>query len=58
MSHGVGYRRCLDLALLWMWRRPAAVASVGPLVWEPPYTASAALKSKNKQTRLSQNAHN
>ena len=33
-----------DLALLWLWCRPAAVAPVRPLAWEPPYAASAALK--------------
>ena len=25
-----------DLALLWLWWRPAAVALIGPLAWEPP----------------------
>ena len=32
----------LDLALLWLWRRPAAVALIQPLAWEPPYVAGAA----------------
>ena len=32
--------------LLWLWLRPAAVAPIRPLAWEPPYTASAALKKK------------
>ena len=44
----VGPRRGLDPALLWLWRRPAAVAPVQPLTWEVPYAASAALKTKNK----------
>ena len=26
-----------DLALLWLWCRPAATALIGPLAWEPPY---------------------
>ena len=43
MSRGVGCRGGSDL-VLWLWRRPAAVAPVGPLVWEPPYDASVALK--------------
>ena len=30
MSCGVGCRRSSDLALLWLWRRPAAVAPIGP----------------------------
>ena len=37
-----------DLALLWAVGRPAAVALIGPLAWESPYAASAALKSKKK----------
>ena len=31
----------LDLALLWLWCRPAAEAPIRPLAWEPPYAASA-----------------
>ena len=27
----------LDLALLWLWHRPVAIAPIGPLAWEPPY---------------------
>ena len=50
MSRGVGRRRSLDLALLWLWHRLAAVAPIRPLTWEPPYAvASAALKTKTKQ---------
>ena len=33
-----------DLALLWLWRRPAATALIRPLAWEPPYAKGAALK--------------
>ena len=40
-----GLTQCIrDLALLWLWCRPAATASVQPLAWEPPYAAGAALK--------------
>ena len=35
MSYGVGYRRCLDPALLWLWHRLAATAPIRPLAWEP-----------------------
>ena len=28
-----------DLALLWLWRRPEAVALIQPLAWELTYTA-------------------
>ena len=38
-----------DLVLLW--HRPAAVAPTSPLAWEPPYAASAALKSKKKKKK-------
>ena len=44
MSCGVGHRRGLDLALLWLWCRLAATALIGPLAWEPPYAVGAALK--------------
>ena len=33
-----------DLALLWLWCRPAAPAPIRPLAWEPPCAAGAALK--------------
>ena len=33
-----------DLALLWLWHRPAAVALIRFLAWESPYAAGAALK--------------
>ena len=41
---GVGHRWGSDLALLWLWYRLMAAASIGPLAWEPPYAAGAALK--------------
>lgn len=41
-----------DLALLWLWCRPAAIAPVGTLAWEPPYAVGAALKSKKKKSIL------
>ena len=37
MSCGIGRRWVLDLALLWMWYRPATAALIGPLAWELPY---------------------
>ena len=49
MSCGVGYRHSLDLALLWLWCRPAAVVPIRPLAWEPLYAMGAALKSKKKE---------
>ena len=51
MSRGVGFRCSLDLVLLWLWWRLAVITPSGPLAWELPYDAGAALKSKtNKQT--------
>ena len=50
MSCGVGHRRGLDPALLWLWYRPAATAPITPLAWEPPYAAGAAYEKTNKQT--------
>ena len=52
MSCGVGRTHGSDLMLLW--QRPAAVALIQPLAWEPPYATGAAPKSKkqtNKQTK-------
>ena len=40
-----------ELVLLWLWRRPAAVAPIGPLAWEPPYAAGVALKRKKKSKK-------
>ena len=51
MSYGVGHRRGLDLALLWLWGKPAAVALIGPLAWEPPYAKGMALKKVQKKKR-------
>ena len=51
MSCGVGHRRGSDLALLWLWRRSAATASIRPLAWEPPYALGVALKDKKKEKK-------
>ena len=41
-----------DPALLWLWYRPAAIAPISPLAWEPLHAVGAALKGQktNKQT--------
>ena len=41
----------LNLALLWLWYRLAAVALIRPLAWEAPYTTRAALKSKKTKQK-------
>ena len=33
-----------DVALLWLWCRPAATALIQTLDWEPPYAMGVALK--------------
>ena len=45
MSYGVGGRRASDPGLLWLLCRPAALAVIQPLAWEPLCTMGAALKS-------------
>ena len=47
MSCGVGHRRSLDLALLWLWCRLVATAPIRTLAWEPPYAIDVALKKIN-----------
>ena len=49
MSCGIGRRRGLEPALLWLWSRPAATALIGPLAWEPPPAAGAALEKTERQ---------
>ena len=48
VSHGVGCRCRSDPVLLWLWHRPAVTAPIGPLAWEPPYAAEAALEKAKK----------
>ena len=52
VNYGVGHRCGSNPTLLWLWHRPAAVALIGPLAWEPPNAAGAALKSKKKKKKL------
>jgi len=51
MSCGVGCRRGSDPVLLWLWCRPVATAPIGPLAWEPPYAAGAALEKAKRQKK-------
>ena len=47
-----GLTQCVkDLALLWLWHRPAATALTRPLAWEPPYALGVALKRKKTKKR-------
>ena len=40
-----------DLALLWLWYKPAAAAPIGLLAWKIPYAIGAALKKKKKKKK-------
>ena len=52
MSCGVGCGCSSDPTLLWLRRRPAVIALIGPLAWELPYASGAALKrQKNKNKK-------
>ena len=39
-----------NLVLLWLWSRLAAVASIRPIAWEPPYATGVTLKKKNAES--------
>ena len=52
MSCGVGCRCSSDLALLWLWRRPAAAALIRPLAWEPPYATGASLEKAKRPKKI------
>ena len=51
MSCGVGRRRGSDPKLLWLWRRLAATAPIGPVAWEPPYATGEALKRQKSKKK-------
>ena len=43
-------RRCgSDPAMLWLWYRPAAIALIRSLTWEPPYVVGVALKRQKDE---------
>ena len=49
VSCGVGHKCSLDPTLLWLWRRPAAMAPMRPLAWEPPYATGVAQENAKRQ---------
>ena len=51
MSCGVGCRRGSDLALLWLWLWPAALAPIRPLAWEPPHAIATGAALKRQKTK-------
>ena len=52
LSCGLGHRHGLDLALLWLWCKPVAIALIQPLPREPPYAMGVALKRQKQTNRL------
>ena len=52
MSCDVGHRCGSDPVLLWLWCRSVAIATTGPLAWEPSYATGVALKDKNKNQEI------
>ena len=52
MTCGVGCKRGLDPALLWLWCRLAAAAPIRPLAWERPCATGVALKRLKKKVHL------
>ena len=55
MSCGVGCRISWDLALLWLWCRPEAIALIKPLAWKPPYAAGHKDKRQKKKKKKPNN---
>ena len=51
MSCGVGRKHGSGLALLWLWCRPATVASIRPLAWKHPYAVGTGLKKEKKKRK-------
>ena len=41
----------LDPELLWLWRRLATTAPIGPLDWDPPYAMGAAQEKWQKDKK-------
>jgi len=51
VSYSAVLRCGLDLVLLWLWYRPAAVAPNRALVWELPYASGMVLKEKKEERK-------
>ena len=57
MSCAVRRRCSLDPKLLWLWRRSAAIAPIGPLAWEPLYAVGAAQEMAKRQKKKVHTVH-
>ena len=49
MSYDVVGRNGSDLALLWLWHRPTAIALIRLLAWESPCAAGVTVKREKKK---------
>ena len=58
LSCGVGHRHGLDLTLLWLWYRLAAVVPIQPLAWELPYATSISPPPKKNPQKKDHNVIN
>ena len=47
----IGHRNGSDLALLWLWHRPAATAPIRTLAWEHQYAMGTASKRPKKKKK-------
>ena len=48
---GIDCRCGLDLALLWLWHKPAVEALIRSLTWELPYAVGVALKIQKETNK-------
>ena len=55
MRCGVDRRCGSDLALLWLWCRPAAAVPIRPLAWEPPHAVGTALNTHTQKKKKKKN---
>ena len=46
-----GSQTRLGSQLLWLWGRPAAIALIRPLAWDPPCALGAALENTKKKKK-------
>ena len=51
MSCGVSCRHGSDSVLLWLWRRPVAIAQIRSLAWDTPYAVGAAVEKTKKKKK-------
>ena len=58
LSCDVGRGCSSDLALLWLWYRPAATVLIQLLAWEPPYASGVALKRHKDQKKKKKKTKN